>query len=144
MVSTDGIRVDLSKISTIVNWKALKNVSEVRSFLELAGYYRRFVKNFSIIALMMTKLLQKNVRFVWSDGCQRSFDYDASLSELGYVLMQAGKLKPHERNYLAYDLELVAIVFALKIWCHYLYGKKGHIFTNHKSLKYLMIQNELN
>ncbi|KAA3471220.1 DNA/RNA polymerases superfamily protein [Gossypium australe] len=61
MVFAKGIRMDPSKISAIINWKALKNVSEVLSFLGVAGYYRHFVKNFSIIALPMTKLLQKNV-----------------------------------------------------------------------------------
>ncbi|KAA3467200.1 DNA/RNA polymerases superfamily protein [Gossypium australe] len=61
MVSAEGICVDPSKISTIINWKALKNVSEVRSFLGLAGYYFRFAQNFSIITALMTKLVQKNV-----------------------------------------------------------------------------------
>lgn len=68
---------------------------------------------------------------------------DASYNDLGCVLMQEGKvisyasrkLKPHELNYPTHDLELAAIVFALKIWRHYLYGEKCHIFTDHKSLK---------
>ncbi|KAA3480359.1 DNA/RNA polymerase superfamily protein [Gossypium australe] len=129
VVFADGIRVDPSKISAITNWKAPKNVAEVRSFLGLVGYYQCFFQNFSIIALQMTKLLQKNVQFVCSDECQ----VDVSLSGLGYVLMQSGKvisyasrqLKPHERNYLTHDFELAAIVFALKIWRHYLYGEKA-------------------
>ena len=57
IVSGDGIRVDPNKISTIVEWKPPKNVTEVRSFLGLAGYYRRFVNGFSIIATPMTRLL---------------------------------------------------------------------------------------
>ena len=69
---------------------------------------------------------------------------DASRKGLGYVLMQQGKVvayasrqsKSHEQNYPTHDLELAAIVFALKIWRHYLYGEKIQIFTNHKSLKY--------
>ncbi|KAA3461333.1 CCHC-type integrase [Gossypium australe] len=77
---------------------------------------------------------------------------DALLNGLGCVLMQKGKvvayasrqLKPHERNYPTHDLELAAIVFALKIWRHYLFGEKFHILTNHKSLKYLMSQKDLN
>ncbi|XP_040968597.1 uncharacterized protein [Gossypium hirsutum] len=60
----DGIRVDPSKVSAVINWKTPKNVTEVRSFLGLAGYYRRFVKDFSLIASPITKLLQKNVEFV--------------------------------------------------------------------------------
>ncbi|KAA3479743.1 Gag-Pol polyprotein [Gossypium australe] len=99
-----------------------------------------------IIASLITRLLSKNVEFVWFDKCQQSFDLlknmlieapvlaqlesevgyvvysDASLNGLGCVLMQAGKI----------------------IWRHYLYGEKCHMFTDHKSLKYLMTQKELN
>ena len=70
IVSGEGIRVDPSKISTIVEWKSPENVTEVRSFLGLAGYYRRFVKGFSIIVTPMTKLLQKDVKFEWTEKCQ--------------------------------------------------------------------------
>ena len=77
---------------------------------------------------------------------------DFSLNGLGCVLMQEGKvvayslrqLKPHGKNYPTYDLELAAIVFALKIWRHYLYGEKCFIYTDHKSLKYFPLQQELN
>ena len=77
---------------------------------------------------------------------------DASLNGLGCVLMQEGKvvayasreLKPHEKNYPTHDLELAAIVFALKIWRYYLYGEKCFIYIDHKSLKYLPSQRELN
>ncbi len=77
---------------------------------------------------------------------------DASHNGLGYVLMQEGKvvasaskqLRPHEQNYPTHDLELIAIIFALKIWRHYLYGQKYYIYTDHKSLKYLPTQKEFN
>jgi hypothetical protein len=70
---------------------------------------------------------------------------DASRQGLGCVLMQNEKviayasrlLKPHEQNYPTHDLELAAIVHALKIWRYYLIGNKCHIFTDHKSLKYI-------
>ena len=176
IVSKEGIRVDPKKIEVVVEWKPPRNVTEVCSFLGLAGYYRRFVKGFSMIAAPMTRLLQKNVKYEWSEKCQGSFEKlkaflteapvltqptcgkeyviysDASLNELGCVLMQEGKvvayasrqLKPHEKNYPTHDLELAAIVFALKIWRHYLYGEKCFIYTDHKSLKYLPSQRELN
>ncbi|KAJ8754270.1 hypothetical protein K2173_002170 [Erythroxylum novogranatense] len=155
VVSSEGIRVDPSKIEAIVNWKPPRNVTEVRSFLGLAGYYRRFVKGFSVIAFPLTKLLRKGVKYEWSDRCQSSFDQlknmpsssqivqptagkeyvmytDASGTGLGCVLMQEGKvvayasrqLKTHEQNYSIHDLELAAVVFALKIWRHYLYGER--------------------
>ena len=77
---------------------------------------------------------------------------DASFNGLECVLMQEGKvvayasrqLKLHEKNYHTHDLELVVIVFALKIWRHYLYGEKCFIYTDYKSLKYLPLQRELN
>ncbi|KAL5819848.1 hypothetical protein ACOSQ3_023806 [Xanthoceras sorbifolium] len=75
-----------------MEWKPSKNVTEIRIFLSLAGYYRRFVKGFSSIATPLTKLLHKNVKFEW----------------------------------------------------HYLYGQKCYIYTDHKSLKYLPTQKELN
>ena len=77
---------------------------------------------------------------------------DASHKGLGCVLMQHDKviayasrqLKPHEQKYPTHDLELAAIVVALKIWRHYLYGEKCEIYTDHKSLKYIFTQKELN
>ena len=60
------------------------------------------------------------------------------------VAYASRQLKPHEKNYPTHDLELAAIVFALKIWRHYLYGEKCFIYTNHKSLKYFLSQRELN
>ena len=176
IVSTEGIRVDPMKIEAVMNWKPPRNVTEVRSFLGLAGYYWRFVQGFSVITSSLTRLLRKGVKFEWDDKCQSSFellkeilveapvliqptssrDYtmcsDASRIGLGCVLMQDGKvvvyasrqLKPHEQNYPTHDLVLAAVVFALKIWLHYLYGEKCRIFTNHKSLKYLLTQKDLN
>ena len=176
IVSKEGIRVDPKKIAVVVEWKPPRNVTEVRSFLGLVGYYRRFVKGFSMIAAPMTRLLQKNVKYEWGEKCQGGLEKlkaflteapvltqptcgkeyviysDASLNGLGCVLMQEGKvvayasrqLKPHEKNYSTHDLELAAIVFALKIWRHYLYGEKCFIYTDHKSLKYFPSQRELN
>ena len=172
IVSVEGIRVDPAKIEAVVNWKPPRSVTEVRSFLGLAGHYRRFVKGFSVIASPLTKLLRKGVKFEWSYKCHNSFEQlnemlvealvlmlptsgkeytlysDASDIGLGCVLMQDGKvvayasrqLKPHEQNYPTHDLELVAVVFALKIWRHYLYKEKCRIYTYHKSLEYMLTQ----
>ncbi|KAG8483113.1 hypothetical protein CXB51_022029 [Gossypium anomalum] len=145
-------------------------------FLGLTGYYRRFVKGFSMTTALLTKLLQKDVKFEWSDKCQKRFNQlkallteapvlvqpesgkefviysDASLNGLGYILMQEDKvityasrqLKPHEKNYSTHDLELPAIVFALKIWCRYLFSEKFQVYSDHKGLKYLMTRKDLN
>jgi ribonuclease HI len=84
----------------------------------------------------------------------RSFDgyCDASRSGLGCVLMQDGKvvsyasqqLKKHEENYSTHDLELAAVVHAIKIWRHSIIGHRCEIYTNHKSLKYIFTQSDLN
>ncbi|KAL0553669.1 hypothetical protein IC582_007570 [Cucumis melo] len=176
VVSAKGVSVDAQKVEAIVNWERPISATEVRSFLGLAGYYRRFIEDFSQLALPLTALTRKNVKFEWSDKCEQSFqelkkrlvtapilalpvtgkDYviycDASRLGLGCVLMQDGnvisyasrQLKEHECNYPTHDLELAAVVLALKIWRHYLFGEKCHIFTDHKSLKYIFYQKELN
>ncbi|GJW70701.1 putative reverse transcriptase domain-containing protein, partial [Tanacetum coccineum] len=98
------------------------------------------------------RLVYSSVLTLPSGTCGYQIYSDASKKGLGCVLMQHGKvityasrqLKPYEENYLAHDLELAAVVFALKIWRHYLYRKTCDIFTNHKSLKYIFTQKELN
>ena len=74
VISAKGVSVDPQKIEAVVNWKPPKNVSEVRSFLGLAGYYRKFVEGFSKIAAPLTKLTRKDVKYDWVDACQKSFD----------------------------------------------------------------------
>ncbi|KAA3483604.1 Retrotransposon protein [Gossypium australe] len=83
IVSRDGIRVDPNKISAIIDWKPPRNVFEVRSFLGLAGYYRRFVKGFSTITIPMTRLLQKD-----TEKCQQSFEKLKALLTEAPVLVQ--------------------------------------------------------
>ena len=176
VISKDGVMVDPSKIETVKNWVRPTNVSEIRSFVGLASYYRRFVKGFSSIASQLTNLTKQNVPFVWSDECEESFQKlktllttapiltlpvegknfivycDASYSGLEVVLMQetnviayaSRHLKVHERNYPTHDLELAAVVFALKQWRHYLYGVKCEVYTNHRSLQYVFTQRDLN
>jgi hypothetical protein len=168
--------MDPSKVESVTKWEQPLNVTDVRSFLGMAGYYRRFIENFSKIVKPVTELLKSNTKFKWSEACEKSFQelkkrltiapvltlpdikkdfvvyYDASKQGLGCVLMQEGKvvacasrqLKKHQENYLTHDLELAAVVHALKIWRHYLMGNKCELFTNHKSFKYFFTQTELN
>ena len=72
VISDEGISVDPKKIEVVRDWKRPTTVTEIRSFLGLASYYRRFVENFSKIAAPLTKLTQKNVKFVWSAVCEKS------------------------------------------------------------------------
>jgi hypothetical protein len=176
VLSAKGIVVDPSKVMDILEWKPPTTVHQVRSFLGLAGYYRRFIPNFSKLVKPITSLLKNNTKFNWSSRCNEAFEqlkvllttapvlaqpdiekpfdvyYDASGSGLGCVLMQEGRviayasrqLRRHEEHYPTHDLELVVVVHALKIWRHYLLGNICHIYTDHKSLKYIFTQSELN
>ncbi|CAL9075153.1 unnamed protein product [Musa textilis] len=116
VISGKGISVDPRKIEAVVEWGVPTNVTEVRSFLGMAGYYRRFVEGFSRIAQPLTKLTKKNMKFVWGDDCEQSFQElkrrltsapiltipsgsgefvvytDASRKGLGCVLMQEGRV----------------------------------------------------
>ncbi|KAL0551316.1 hypothetical protein IC582_010402 [Cucumis melo] len=150
VVSKAGVSVDPAKIEAVTGWTRPSTVSEVRSFLGLAGYYRRACED--SFQTLKQKLVTAPVLTV-PDGSGNFVIYsDASKKGLGCVLMQQGKvvayasrqLKSHEQNYPTHDLELAAVVFALKIWRHYLYGEKIQIFTDHKSLKYFFTQKELN
>ena len=73
VVSSEGVSVDPAKIEAVTNWTRPSTVSEIRSFLGLAGYYRRFVEDFSRIASPLTQLTRKGTPFVWSPACERSF-----------------------------------------------------------------------
>jgi hypothetical protein len=72
-ISKDGISVDPSKVQEVMDWKPPKSVHQIRSFLGLAGYYRRFIPDFSRIAKPMTELLKKGVKFVLSEACEKAF-----------------------------------------------------------------------
>jgi hypothetical protein len=169
VISKGGIDVEPGKVKDVLDWVVPQTVKEVRSFLGLAGYYRRFIENFFRIAKPLTSLLEKIVDFSWTDERQKAFEElkkrlttapvltlpdqskrftvycDASRDGLGCVLMQKGRviayasrqLRRHELNYPTHDLELAAVVHALKIWRHYLFGQRCDIYTDHKSLKYI-------
>jgi len=176
IITAEGVSVDPKKVQVVMEWQQPINISEIRSFIGLAGYYRRFIEGFAKIARPMSSLLQKDKKFEWTEACERSFqklkeklttapvlalpdihrDFviycDASRQGLGCVLMQDNKviayasrqLRTHERNYPTHDLKLAAVVHALKTWRHYLIGNRCELYTDHKSLKYVFTQLDLN
>ncbi|MCI53751.1 retrotransposon protein, partial [Trifolium medium] len=73
VISSGGIAVDPGKVEAVQDWGTLESVTEIRSFLGLAGYYRRFIEGFSKIALPLTQLTRKSQAFVWDDKCENSF-----------------------------------------------------------------------
>ncbi|GJX64911.1 putative reverse transcriptase domain-containing protein [Tanacetum coccineum] len=122
--------MDPSKIEVVKNWKAPRTPSEVCLFLGLAGYYRRFIENISKIAKSLTILTQKCKTFDWGEEKENAFQtLKDKLCNAPVLALPDGPkdfvLKIHEKNYTTHDLELGAVVFALKIWRHYLYGTKS-------------------
>jgi hypothetical protein len=147
VITKGGIAVDPGRVRDVLNWKPPTTVSEIRSFLGLTGYYRRFIEGFSKIVKPLTSLLEKDKKYKWSEACHDSFEElrkrlttapvltmpnihksfdiycDASKQGLGCVLMQEGhviayasrQLRKHEQNYPTHDLELAAVIHALKI-----------------------------
>ena len=147
VISEEGVDFDPTKIKAILKWPLPKDVHDIRYFMGLTGYYRRFIENFSKITHPITTLQKKSVRFIFNQQCQDSFEKlkqlltttpvlkivdptkdfvvctDSSKEGLGGVLNQEGhvicyesrKLKEHEKNYVVHDLELAAIIHALKI-----------------------------
>ncbi|GJX91225.1 putative reverse transcriptase domain-containing protein [Tanacetum coccineum] len=176
VIDNKGVHVDTAKIEAIRNWAAPTTPLEVRQFLGLASYYRRFIEGFSMISKPLTKLTQKDKKYKWGKEEDKAFQIlkqklcsapilvlpegtkdfvvycDALLKGYGAVFMQQEKviayasrqLKVHEENYITHDLELGAIIFALRLWRHYLYKTKCMVFTDHKSLQYILNQKELN
>ncbi|WVZ70350.1 hypothetical protein U9M48_019025 [Paspalum notatum var. saurae] len=159
IVSKGGIAVDPRKVSAVVNWEIPRTPREIRGFLGLAGYYRRYIENFSKVAKPMTSLclrkashngtnpsfasiLQRSSRCLAMHRKKVWAVFDAGREKLSPMLL--GELRKHEVNYPTHDLELAAVVHALKIWRHYLFGTKCEFYTDHKSLKYIFTRNELN
>jgi hypothetical protein len=147
VLSTKGIAVDPSKVKDILEWKPPTTMHQVRSFLGLAGYYRRFIPDFSKLVKPITSLLKNDTKLNWSSRCNEAFEQlkvllttalvlaqpdikkpfdvycDASGCGLRCVLMQEDRviayasrqLRRHEEHYPTHDLELAAVVHALKI-----------------------------
>ncbi|GKB53238.1 putative nucleotidyltransferase, ribonuclease H [Tanacetum coccineum] len=145
------IYIDPSKIEAVKNWEAPRTPSKVCSFPGLAGYYRRFIENFSKIAKSLTILTQKCKTFDWGEEQELAFQIlKDKLCNVPVLALLDGpedgilQLKIHEKKYTTHDLELGVVVFALKIWRHYLYGTKSVIYTDHKSLQHIFNQKELN
>ena len=148
IISEQGLAVDPEKIKAIRDWLVPTDVSAVRSFIGIVGYYRRFVERFSAIAYPITSLQRKGTKFEWTEKFQNIFEQlklklttapilkiadpdkefvvcpDACREGLRGVMLQENsviayeskKLKVHEQNYSACDLELAAVIHALKMW----------------------------
>ena len=73
MISGSGVAIDPAKVQAVLEWQVLKNLTKIRSFLRLAGYYRKFIKGFASISAPLIKLTRKGVKFAWISDCEQSF-----------------------------------------------------------------------
>jgi hypothetical protein len=160
-----GISVDPSKVKDMLSWNTPQNVSDIRSFLGLTGYYGRFIEGFSKISKPMMELLAKGNTFEWTPRHETSFQelkkrltmapvltmpdmekpFSIYCDASGHVVAYASRqLRKHEEKYPTHDMELAVVVHALKIWRHYIIGKRCEVYSDHKSLKYIFTQPDLN
>lgn len=173
LITQDGVKPNPSKIDCIRNFPEPKTQKEIKSFLGLAGYYRRFISNFAKISKPLTKLLQKDIPFNFDSNCKNSFEElktaltstpiliypnfdetfllttDASAYAIGAVLSQGpiGKDLPiayasrtlcnAETKYSTIERELLAIVWAVKHYRPYLFGRRFKLITDHRPLTWL-------
>ncbi|KAL4103382.1 hypothetical protein QTP88_018759 [Uroleucon formosanum] len=173
IISENGIRPDPEKIKSVLQFLIPTSVKEIKSFLGLSGYYRKFIKSYSLISKPMTNLLRKDVTFNWDTSCQEAFDKlknilcsepilqypdftkpfivttDASGKALGAILSQgeisqdlpiayaSRTLSKCESNYSTTELECLAIIFVVKTFRPYLYGRKFIILSDHRALSWL-------
>nr|GEU30475.1 reverse transcriptase domain-containing protein [Tanacetum cinerariifolium] len=146
VIDSRGIHVDPTKIESIKDWASSMTPTEIRQFLGLAGYYRRFIEGFSKIAKSMMKLTQKGIKFDWGEKEENAFQIIKQKLCSALILALPEGIKDFVVYYDASHkgLELGSVVFALKIWRHYLYGTKCIVFTDHKSLRHILDQKDLN
>lgn len=169
-ISSEGIQPDQDKIKTIQSYPTPTNADEVRRFVAMCNYYRKFINNFADITNCLNKLCRKNVKYEWNEQCEKSFNIlknaltnppilqypdfskefilqtDASGTAIGAVLCNnnmravaytSRPLNKAELNYPTIEKELLAIVWSVKYFRPYLYGRTFTIMTDHKPLIYL-------
>nr|GEU36341.1 putative reverse transcriptase domain-containing protein [Tanacetum cinerariifolium] len=146
VIDSNGVHVDPVKVEAIQNWSAPTTPTEKNKKYEYG------MEEEEAFQTLKQKLCSAPI-LALPEGTENIIVYcDASLKGYGAVLMQREKviayasrqLKKHEENYMTHDLELGAVVFALRLWRHYLYGTKCTVYTDHKSLQYILDQKELN
>ena len=178
-ISGAGIKVDARKVKAILDWPDPSDAHQLRCFLGLAGFYRRFVNRFSHIAAPLTNITGAKATWRWSEVEAKAFaelkhaltttpvlatpDFaypfelytDASQFAIGATLLQdqgnglqpiayeSRKLNSAERNYPIHELELLAVIHALRTWRCYLEGSKFRVNSDHLNLKYLTTQRNL-
>lgn len=172
IVSENGLAPDPEKTKSLKNYPRPQSTDEVKRFVAFTNYYRKFIPNFAQIAFPLNSLCRKNVQFIWTEECEKSFQNlknalisppvlqypnlsennefllqtDASGTAIGSVLCNndgrpvayaSRSLNKAERNYPTIEKELLAIVWSVKYFRPYLYGRRFKIQTDHRPLVYL-------
>jgi hypothetical protein len=173
IITENGIKPDPKKIRAVIDFPAPTTVKEIKSFLGLSGYYRKFINSYSSIAKPITNLLKKGVTYNWDHKCDEAFNKlksslcsepvlqypdfskkfilttDASGKAVAAVLSQgevgsdlpisyaSRTLSKSENNYSTTELECLAIIFGVKQFRPYLYGRKFIIVSDHRPLTWL-------
>ena len=154
--SAAGMEPDKEKVVAVLEWETPKNVSDVRRFLGLASYYRRYISNFADITAPLHHLTEKGVTFVWDADCQLAFDLLKTrliqAPVLSYPEFSPPAFSPllHpvsaytswtltqlERNYSIIQKECLALVYGIKQFRHYLLGRQFTVLTDHAPLQWL-------
>ncbi|KAE8716635.1 Protein NRT1/ PTR FAMILY 3.1 [Hibiscus syriacus] len=151
IVGGGKLQMDKDKIRAIDEWKPPTKVTELRAFLRLANYYRRFVKGYSKIATPLTELVKKDKVWEWDTKCQDAFEKlkEAMVNEP--FLMQEGhpvtyesrKLNETDRRYSVHEKEMTSVIHCLRTWRHYLLGSKFVVFTDNVANSYFLTQKKL-
>ena len=169
LITCDGVRPNPQKIESITNYPTPKSTKDIKAFLGISGYYRRFIESYAKIAAPLTKLLKKGEEFKWTQAQEDSFNLlkskltqgpilsypdfnkefqlttDASGTGIGAILSQDDKvisyasrtLNKAEIKYSTIEKECLAIVWAVRYFRPYLYGRKFKVLSDHKPLQYI-------
>ncbi|OMO98769.1 reverse transcriptase [Corchorus capsularis] len=151
VVSKEGMQVDKAKVDVVQNLPYPTCLKDIRSFLGHAGFYRRFIKDFSNISTSMCRFLQKDVEFEFRDDCKKAFDkLKTALTTTPIVKPPDWKLSfeimcdanAAQKNYTTTEKEMFVVVFALEKFRPYIMGSKVIIYSDHVALRYLMSKKE--